>query len=306
MRLPLGLLSVLASMALATPAAAHCRLFTQSPSTSQPGGAGCVELGAPLSWWQQCISYTVVPNEQVGIDPEAVRDVVDSSFAAWTSLQCRVDETLPLVLGQTSELGACTQAEYNRFGPNANTVVFVRDWTSRGKDYVPEAYGLTLVWHDPDTGEILDADIQINMNRGALTLCGEQCADPMLQVDLQNVLTHEAGHFLGLAHSDDPIATMYGDADEGETIKRSLEVDDVGGMCEIYGLLEKPVCEPKDFAPRRGFTATCSQPPDTSSCAARSGPVRDGALSLGAIALIAIVATTRRRRGFGYRRPLAP
>ena len=83
---------------------------------------------------------------------------------------------------------------------------------------MPEAYGLTLVWHDPQSGEILDADIQINLHRGlgTITACQEQCAGEH-DVDLQNVLTHEAGHFLGLAHSQDHDATMYGQAAFGQT-----------------------------------------------------------------------------------------
>jgi hypothetical protein len=72
---------------------------------------------------------------------------------------------LPITFGQTEDLGACDQAEYNRFGPNANTVAFVSDWGARGSDYVADAYGVTLVWHNPDTGEILDADIHVNLSR---------------------------------------------------------------------------------------------------------------------------------------------
>jgi hypothetical protein len=294
-----GFASFLASIALvvpAAPAAAYCRLTTESPSTSEAANAGCVQLGEKLIWRQRCISYTLVPSDRLAIDVDAIRDTVDASFRAWTSLHCSSEtDPFPVVLGQTEELGECTLAEYNRFGPNANTVVFVTDWASRGKDYVPEAYGLTLVWHDPATGEILDADIQINLNRGAITLCGAQCEPGSNQVDLQNVLTHEAGHFLGLAHSQNPAATMYGDAPVGQTTKRDLDVDDVGGMCEIYGGTPVPDCESSDFAPRRGFTATCVEPIEPSGCAIRPAATDDGALGLGTLLMTALALATRNR-----------
>ena len=63
-------------------------------------------------------------------------------------------------------------------------------------------------------------------------------------VDVQNIMTHEAGHWLVLGdmYDDDPgfdpdtdsYATMYGYADENETQKRSLEAGDIAGINEIY------------------------------------------------------------------------
>ena len=274
MRTRLGLLSVLWSIGLATPAAAYCRLTTESPSTAERGGpSGCTTAGEYLLWQQRCISYTLVPNEQLGLDLEAVRDTIEASFATWMAVQCDSSlRLLPIVAGQTDELGECSIAEYNRFGPNANTVVFASDWESRGRDFVPEAYGLTLVWHDPQTGQILDADIQINLNRGDIVICGgETCEN---QVDLQNVLTHEAGHFLGLAHSENKHAAMYGDAPLGQTTKRLLTLDDVEGICAAYGMLPTPVCERHDYAPRRGFTPECARPMESSGCTIMAGPAR--------------------------------
>ena len=52
--------------------------------------------------------------------------------------------------------------------------------------------------------------------------------------DLQNTLTHESGHFIGLAHSPVPGATMNATTQPGETLKRSLAPDDAAGVCAIY------------------------------------------------------------------------
>jgi len=270
---PLGLLSFVLSIGLATRAAAYCRLTTESPSASEGRQTACAE-GTFLVWKQQCISYTLVPHDElIPLGLLAVRDTVDASFASWTALRCS-DVNQPIVLGQTVELGECHYAEYNRFGPNANTVAFARDWESRGSDFVPEAYALTLVSYNPDTGEILDADIQVNLNRGPIAICGEEC-EPH-QIDLQNVLTHEVGHFLGLAHSQYDTATMFGDAPIGQTSKRTLDPDDADGMCNAYGELPSPECRPTDFAPRRGFSPICSQPKESSACTVAGGRVFGG------------------------------
>lgn len=56
--------------------------------------------------------------------------------------------------------------------------------------------------------------------------------------DVQNVATHEFGHFLKLNDLYRPLsseATMYGYIATGETKKRTLEFEDIGGILGIYG-----------------------------------------------------------------------
>jgi hypothetical protein len=55
--------------------------------------------------------------------------------------------------------------------------------------------------------------------------------------DVQNVLTHELGHWLRLSdlfNSSDSHLTMYGYVDPGETKKRSLETDDIIAIRSMY------------------------------------------------------------------------
>jgi MYXO-CTERM domain-containing protein len=51
---------------------------------------------------------------------------------------------------------------------------------------------------------------------------------------LANIVTHEAGHFIGIGHSDVDEATMYASADRTSVGKRSLEQDDINAVCDIY------------------------------------------------------------------------
>jgi hypothetical protein len=71
-------------------------------------------------------------------------------------------------------------------------------------------------------------------------------------------MTHEAGHFLGLGHSNVRAATMSSSASVGETSKRVLAPDDKQGLCSIYGSLTSISCEMKDYTPNHGFSADCA------------------------------------------------
>lgn len=283
---------------LSSRAAAYCQLTTEAPASGE-----CVDEGLGLAWGRQCISYTLVPMRSGSLPIEEVRRAIDRSFAAWTDVDCG-DRPLPLKLGRTEELGACLHAEYNRFGPNANTIMFLDEW--EGADFPPTAYGLTLVWHDPTTGRILDADMQINETLGPIAICGNECRADW--VDLENVVTHEAGHFLGLGHSLVAGSTMIANAGLGEITNRSLELDDHAGICSIYTTFPTPSCNDTAFQPDHGFTAMCGEPMTSSDgCAATVvGAQRHGTrtrtrnsqlegLGIFALALTALALVRRRR-----------
>ncbi|MFN2549810.1 MAG: myxosortase-dependent metalloprotease, MXAN_2677/MXAN_2678 family [Myxococcales bacterium] len=110
------------------------------------------------------------------------------------------------------------------------------------------------------TGQINDTDIEINDSVGTdgtkfifTAVDGLPCVDQnqtgCVRIDIQNTITHEAGHTLGLDHTADPNATMYATAPEGETSKRVLGSDDIQGICDVY--------------PRGARTVTCNSDPIT-------------------------------------------
>jgi len=244
-------LGLLCGPCIAT-AAAYCRLTTEMPKSTE----ACSTAGVGLAWQRSCVSYSLVKRT----DPlplfEAIRDVTDTSFRTWNRVTCG-GEPLGLQLGQTEQLGQCEVPEYNKSSANANTIIFVQDWEER--ELPPDAFGLTLVWHNPESGEIYDADMQINETLGTLAVCRGSCARG--EVDLQNVITHEAGHFLGLGHSTVSSATMASRATVGEVKKRDLDPDDIAGLCAIYRDYAETVCEAEDFTPDRGFSPVCKPAP---------------------------------------------
>jgi MYXO-CTERM domain-containing protein len=74
------------------------------------------------------------------------------------------------------------------------------------------------------------ADIEANAVDHALTV-----VDVGGDFDLQSVLTHEAGHFFGLAHVIERPATMFAAyAGGGNIDRRTLEDNDRQGICAAY------------------------------------------------------------------------
>jgi hypothetical protein len=274
-------------VALAPAATVHafCRLTTEMPIDG-----GCTKKGIPLWWKRECITFSVRERDYDDPSLRKIRDAASASFAVWTEARCNNEAPVALKVAQTALLGECDDPEYNRQSGNANTVIFIVDWADR--ELPADAFGLTLVWHDTETGQIFDADMQINETLGDVAICDGEC--PQNAVDLQNVMAHEAGHFLGLGHSPEPTATMSARATIGETIKRDLHIDDRAGICTIYGEGE-PKCSIADYMPDNAFSQICS-PPELRQACGVSAPRGDGRLGIGGLMAFAALAASGWRR----------
>jgi uncharacterized protein (TIGR03382 family) len=124
----------------------------------------------------------------------------------------------------------------------------------------PKIIALTTTSYNTHNGEILDADMELNAAdpaaetgqlptaAGYYFTCGP-IAPPCTSLgqagcvwlDVQNTVTHEAGHVIGFAHNADPQSTMYATAPIGDTSKRSLAVEDIQGVCDVYPAGKPPL-----------------------------------------------------------------
>lgn len=298
----LALLAALLPVLSTQVAGAFCRTTTCDPNDPKANCEvvdGCVVSGLPLFWASDCVTVGVqsMGSPLNGLSYEAVAEVVELAFGAWRGADCG---------GEAPSIGVdligpveCGRSEYNSKVGNANIVLFREDeWPYPG---AANAIGLTTTRFDTKTGELWDADIELNGVGSNLSI-----GDPIAADDLQSVLTHEAGHFLGLSHSQDLTATMrvvYDPARDGDSL-RSLATDDVEGICEIYPPERQPATT--SCVNRHGFSGDCgADQPDRDESKGCSLNTRQGLAgtthsnlvsSFAVLALLCGVRLARRKR----------
>jgi hypothetical protein len=239
-------------------AAAFCRTTT-CDTCDQPAGA-CVTEGAALYWAMHCISYNVQQDGSKWATFEQVNAAATAAFDAWQNATCSASGAHPSIRLVNRGPVACDKHEFNdethTYGGNANIIMFHDDgWPEAG----PGVIALTTVSFGRTSGRIYDADIEIN---GLNTISVDDPV-PSNAYDLQSIISHEAGHFLGLAHTNE-LCMDIGDKDcptmsprypQGSDAFRTLAADDVGGICAVYApgrAAGSDSCEPCN-----GFSSTC-------------------------------------------------
>ncbi len=178
--------------------------------------------GAKLHWTDPC--QVIYAHEIGSADVADDTDIaaIQASLETWNAVEC---SAFTFLWGGLTNMA---WAGYSSHGENASIVIFREDnWP-----YEQRPVAFTSVTYNPVTGVILDADIEMNAEDYSFTTGGPDKLPG--DIDIQNTLTHEAGHIFGLEHSDDIKATMYASSIFGETLKRTLDKDDEDGVCTIY------------------------------------------------------------------------
>jgi hypothetical protein len=197
---------------------AYCRTTTCDPHAAdacQYYTDGCATNGHPLSWAPACLSFSAQQDgsPRLGISWATLNSLMDDAYFAWTHADCGRGQVPSLQVFLRSPV-FCSLVQYNAGAdqPNANIVMF-RDqhWS-----HDPSALALTTVTFNPVSGEIYDADIELNSGENELTV-----GDQDVQYDLASIVQHESGHTLGLAHSANEDDTMYAAYSPGE-IKNAI------------------------------------------------------------------------------------
>ncbi len=172
--------------------------------------------GYELHWESMPLGYRINPGNSQMLSDLAVITAIKDAMGAWEDVEeahiSFVDQ------GETDSAVAGHDDE--------NVIYFDAGWDSD-----PDLLALTSNWAYADTGAMVGFDIRINSADHQWTVSGEAG-----KADLQNMLSHELGHALGMDHSVvDETAAMYGSSSNGETTKRTLKWDDKAAANYLYG-----------------------------------------------------------------------
>jgi hypothetical protein len=232
------------------------------------------------------------------VDIDTANEVARKAFGAWQNVVCPQGGSPSIAVDDKFGPVACAVHEYNQVDGNANIILFHDDaWPYANS---VDILALTTVTFSKKTGDVYDVDMEINAQQRLSTT---DIVDPE-GYDLQSIMTHEAGHFLGLGHSLDPLATMWTQYSAGTDGLRDLSDDDIAGICAVYPpTAAANVC---DFAPRQGFSPECGIfPAGNGTCSLVQGSFgrrSTPAVAVGAWVAVAATIAARRRRGRASRK----
>jgi hypothetical protein len=240
---------------LFTPQAAHayCRTTTIDLTPQDVAQRVC-PAGLPVYWEDLTIHYGFDPSRpSKDLSDEDVREVFAEAFAVWRAAEC-TDGSPGFEFVQDAEPYDEPDPYHELGADNVNVVTFrpAAEWTP-AIDYPPEAFALTTAWMDEITGRMLGADMEINEARGPWRRCPITGCPPGV-TDLANVVTHEAGHVVGLGESYESDATMFHSSAQGDLDNRDLAADDIAGLCEAYS----PLAQLEREKARRSTDKGCS------------------------------------------------
>lgn len=300
-RFALALAATLGVLATTSDASAFCRSTTCRSTGSKECKTdenSCPAEGEKLFWPTSCISYAMNELGTQDLDPDETRAIIRKTFQAWTEVPCPKGGNSSMTFEERDPV-SCKKSEYNKDKPNLNVVLFQDDdWNYRGID---GTLAKTSVTYNDETGEIYDADIEVNAANNTVTITD----DPKkIDYDLQAILTHEVGHFIGIAHSPEGSAVMFASYSPGSIAQRTLTPDDVDAVCAIYPPNSGVKC---NLEPRNGFSATCGAEEKKGLCAVSAVGAQDAGATSGSSAplnasfavmglgVLAVVTRLRRR-----------
>ena len=214
--------------------------------------------GIPVEWRKSnCLVMRIDNN---GSDDIKDYSEIGAARKAWTNWRNATKSCSYLTFIELPTAKGLTPG-YNKDGVNENII----SWVETGWTHTAFAVALTKISFverskDPGSGQdgrILDADIILNGQHLRFATDGNT-----KRHDVENTLTHELGHALGMDHPCDDgtystipkdnngktipkcgsasttqamkDSTMYNFTDLGETKKRSLTSDDINSICAVY------------------------------------------------------------------------
>jgi hypothetical protein len=276
--------TLLAIATWVTGTSAFCRSTTCNAKRASCAvdAKGCQVDGVPLRWGSMPLTFRFKRGALSTLVREEARAAVRAGFYRWSDVLCPGGKRTSLRFVEGEEL-----EDDKPLAPDVRAKesfgVYFRDvgWPHDAPD---NTFALTTLASGTTTGLVRYADIELNTASHALAT-GDVDGGP----DLQAVVTHEVGHYIGLAHSLERNSIMAdalcGGGDRctrGKVAARRLSPDDIDAVCTLYPSFAK-----WNEAEERG-------------CALRAGGVApawaDVAITGAVVAMLALARHRLRRR----------
>jgi hypothetical protein len=231
--------------------------------------------------WAAGTPVTIVLDGSLDTLGPNARTAVRDAFGTWVASGVSLPS---LTLDHQSGAGRAARDGVNR--------ILVGPITLAGHE---KDVAATIAYADDRTGAIVEVDMIFNSKYAfdVLDPDDKKCAK---DYDLQNIATHEAGHFFGLGEDlEDPTTTMYFRSATCEVTKRALSAPDRDAMMGLYPL-RTSATDQSGSVPTGADDA--SSDGAKRGCGARIAPVDarcDGAFGLIAVAIAAVARRLRAR-----------
>jgi hypothetical protein len=202
----------------------HARSAHTTRRVSGTAGPRLTSTGAPEHWPVGAPITAVLDPSLDTMNPGA-KEAITDAFATWQAASLGAP-AVALTIDNTP--GVAAQDGVNRilYGPI----------TVPGHE---SAVAVTISYADDD-GVLVEADVIVNSAYKFTVIASPEATTPAAascggRYDVQNVTTHEAGHFLGLGEDmSDETATMFITSVPCQTHKRTLTAGDTGAMIGLY------------------------------------------------------------------------
>lgn len=203
-----------------------------------------VQTAPCLAWMDRNLQWAVDPALSAKTPGDKGRAAVSAAFASWQAVAASCsDVQYTEITSGTPQLFVIWRERTCDAAAPANDPCFTDGSCADTYNCWPgdsATLAVTHIAYSRSTGALKSAEVQLDAasfvftNVDAPPCPTDKPASDCVATDIQNTLTHELGHAIGLDHTTAKGSTMSPTAPIGETSKRTIDMGTAQGFCTIY------------------------------------------------------------------------